>query len=196
MLPICSGEVVTIWYRAPELLLGAQHYTRVIGVLHFQLCMHLARISVDIWAVGCIFAELLIASPLFPGEEAKNSMFQEDQLKKVFSGWQWSPVVVPIVPTNNVVAVLGKPDPNDWKSVTDCPNWDKVANWNSDESVLTLPDRQFNRTRLVSAIRFRFRLGEKLPGIDRHLKAMDLLQKMLTYGRCFTQCAKLSRVLC
>src|SRR2546426_106464 len=35
--------VVTFWYRAPELLLGARHYTKAI----------------DIWAIGCIFAELL-----------------------------------------------------------------------------------------------------------------------------------------
>jgi len=34
-----DGEVVTIWYRAPELLLGAKHYTR----------------GIDIWAAGCIF---------------------------------------------------------------------------------------------------------------------------------------------
>ena len=40
-----SGDkvVVTIWYRAPELLLGSRHYTP----------------AVDLWAVGCIFAELL-----------------------------------------------------------------------------------------------------------------------------------------
>jgi serine/threonine protein kinase len=71
--PLCValvGEVVTIWYRAPELLLGTQHYTRAI----------------DIWAVGCIFAELLLASPIFPGDEIKNTTFQEDQLRKIFSG--------------------------------------------------------------------------------------------------------------
>ena len=40
-----SGDkvVVTIWYRAPELLLGSRHYTT----------------AVDLWAVGCILAELL-----------------------------------------------------------------------------------------------------------------------------------------
>jgi serine/threonine protein kinase len=44
-----NGVVVTIWYRAPELLLGARHYTR----------------AVDVWAAGCIFAELLTLRPLF-----------------------------------------------------------------------------------------------------------------------------------
>ncbi len=45
--------VVTRWYRAPEVILNASHYTKAI----------------DIWSVGCIFAELLGRSPLFPGED-------------------------------------------------------------------------------------------------------------------------------
>jgi cyclin-dependent kinase 8/11 len=64
--------VVTIWYRAPELLLGAKHYTKAI----------------DIWAVGCVIAELASLRPIFKGEEAKmdkkNVPFQKDQLLKIF----------------------------------------------------------------------------------------------------------------
>ncbi|CAI7767277.1 unnamed protein product, partial [Closterium sp. NIES-54] len=52
-----NGVVVTIWYRSPELLLGSRHYT----------C------AVDMWAVGCIFAELLTLKPLFQGLEDKTS---------------------------------------------------------------------------------------------------------------------------
>uniref|UniRef100_A0A6N2NBB5 Protein kinase domain-containing protein n=1 Tax=Salix viminalis TaxID=40686 RepID=A0A6N2NBB5_SALVM len=52
-----NGVVVTIWYRAPELLLGAKHYTSAI----------------DMWAVGCIFAELLTLKPLFQGAETKST---------------------------------------------------------------------------------------------------------------------------
>lgn len=48
--------VVTLWYRAPELLLGAKHYTR----------------AVDMWAIGCIFAELISLRPLFLGIEEKD----------------------------------------------------------------------------------------------------------------------------
>lgn len=44
--------VVTLWYRAPELLLGATEYDRAI----------------DMWSVGCIFAELVNKEPLFPGK--------------------------------------------------------------------------------------------------------------------------------
>jgi cyclin-dependent kinase 8/11 len=63
-----DGEVVTIWYRAPELLLGSKHYTRAI----------------DIFAAGCIFFELLTCQPLFPGSEKPGKVFQENQVKEVF----------------------------------------------------------------------------------------------------------------
>ncbi|KAJ6695274.1 CELL DIVISION PROTEIN KINASE [Salix koriyanagi] len=65
-----NGVVVTIWYRAPELLLGAKHYTSAI----------------DMWAVGCIFAALLTLKPLFQGAEAKSTPnpFQLHQLDKIF----------------------------------------------------------------------------------------------------------------
>ncbi|KAG9683321.1 serine/threonine protein kinase, CMGC family, CDC2/CDK subfamily, partial [Aureobasidium melanogenum] len=64
--------VVTIWYRAPELLLGSRHYTPAI----------------DTWAVGCIFAELLSLRPIFKGEEAKQDSkktvpFQRNQMGKI-----------------------------------------------------------------------------------------------------------------
>lgn len=63
-----NGVVVTIWYRAPELLLGARHYTTAI----------------DMWAVACIAAELLLLRPLFQGDEKKHpgNAFQADQLDR------------------------------------------------------------------------------------------------------------------
>jgi cyclin-dependent kinase 10 len=49
--PLTPG-VVTVWYRAPELLLSATRYTS----------------AVDIWSAGCIMGELIIQLPLLPGE--------------------------------------------------------------------------------------------------------------------------------
>jgi len=46
-----SPHVVTLWYRAPELLIGSQHY----------------GFPVDMWSVGCIFAEIILKKPLFQG---------------------------------------------------------------------------------------------------------------------------------
>ncbi|KAJ4459676.1 putative Extracellular signal-regulated kinase 1 [Paratrimastix pyriformis] len=45
--------VATRWYRAPEIILSWKHYTK----------------AVDVWSVGCIFAELLSRKPLFPGKD-------------------------------------------------------------------------------------------------------------------------------
>lgn len=48
-----TNRVITLWYRPPELLLGANEYGP----------------SVDMWSVGCLLAELLIRKPLFPGKD-------------------------------------------------------------------------------------------------------------------------------
>ncbi len=60
--------MVTIWYRPPEVLLGAEHYTPAL----------------DVWAAACIWAELLMLRPLFQGQERKapGNPFQDDQLDK------------------------------------------------------------------------------------------------------------------
>lgn len=57
-----SSEVVTLWYRAPDVLMGSRNYST----------------SIDMWSAGCILAEMFIGRPLFPG--ASN----EDQLMKIF----------------------------------------------------------------------------------------------------------------
>lgn len=62
-----DGDVVTIWYRAPELLLGSKHYTQAI----------------DIWSVGCIFGELITRQALFMGKDAPKGQFQFDQMEKI-----------------------------------------------------------------------------------------------------------------
>jgi cyclin-dependent kinase 7 len=58
-----TNQVVTRWYRAPELLFGATQY----------------GIGVDMWSVGCIFAELMLRQPYFPGDS------DIDQLSKIYS---------------------------------------------------------------------------------------------------------------
>ena len=59
-----SHEVVTLWYRAPDILLGSRFYST----------------SIDMWSVGCIFAELLLGRPLFPGA---NEHEQLERIQKV-----------------------------------------------------------------------------------------------------------------
>ena len=83
--------VVTFWYRAPELLLGARHYTKAIGLSSSVLVMvvveHYSNFFVDIWAIGCIFAELLTFEPIFHCRQEDveaSSPYHHDQLDRIF----------------------------------------------------------------------------------------------------------------
>ncbi|KAM0741097.1 hypothetical protein ACQRIT_003954 [Beauveria bassiana] len=60
--PKLTQLVVTLWYRAPELLLGAKAYDT----------------AVDMWSVGCIFGELIAREPLLQGAN------EADQVTKIF----------------------------------------------------------------------------------------------------------------
>ncbi|KAK9474035.1 kinase-like domain-containing protein, partial [Dipodascopsis tothii] len=62
-LPPLTQLVVTLWYRAPELLLGAREYST----------------AVDMWSIGCIFGELLTNKPLLEGKS------EIDQIAKIFA---------------------------------------------------------------------------------------------------------------
>ncbi|XP_064953701.1 cell division control protein 2 homolog isoform X2 [Musa acuminata AAA Group] len=77
-----TQEVVTLWYRAPEILLGCHQYSTPI----------------DVWSVGCIFAEMVNQKPLFPGES------EIDQLRTIFR-------------------VLGTPNEETWPGVTSFPDF-------------------------------------------------------------------------
>ncbi|KAK8931211.1 putative serine/threonine-protein kinase [Platanthera zijinensis] len=57
-----TSRVVTLWYRPPELLLGATEY----------------GVAVDLWSAGCILAELLVGKPIMPGRT------EVEQLHKIF----------------------------------------------------------------------------------------------------------------
>jgi len=57
---IYTHEIVTLWYRAPEVLLGSPRYS----------C------PVDIWSIGCIFAEMATRKPLFQGDSEIDQLFR------------------------------------------------------------------------------------------------------------------------
>ena len=98
-----SNEVVTLWYRAPDVLLGSRQYDT----------------SIDIWSAGCIMAEMFTGRPLFPGQQ------NEDQLIRIFrlmgtpteATWpdvsrfsEWKPDFAIYAPMN-LSAVLPQVDP-------------------------------------------------------------------------------------
>ncbi|CAO3658359.1 unnamed protein product [Rhizopus stolonifer] len=78
--------VVTLWYRAPELLLGAKEYTTAI----------------DMWSVGCIFAELVNNEPLLSGRS------ELDQLDKIFK-------------------LLGSPSEEIWPGYSELPHAKNIS---------------------------------------------------------------------
>lgn len=79
---VYTHEVVTLWYRAPEILLGANKYS----------C------PVDMWSIGCIFAEMANKRPLFQGDS------EIDQLFRIFR-------------------VLRTPTEDIWPGVSSLPDW-------------------------------------------------------------------------
>ncbi|KAL7638025.1 UNVERIFIED_CONTAM: hypothetical protein RMT77_011650 [Armadillidium vulgare] len=79
---VYTHEVVTLWYRAPEVLLGSSRYS----------C------PVDIWSLGCIFAEMVTKRPLFHGDS------EIDQLFRIFR-------------------ILTTPTEETWRGVTQFPDY-------------------------------------------------------------------------
>lgn len=68
-----SPEVVTLWYRSPDVLLGSKFYST----------------SIDMWSIGCIFAEMITGRPLASGNTIMEQLL-------------------------NIQKVLGSPSPSDW----------------------------------------------------------------------------------
>lgn len=60
---VYTDYVATRWYRSPELLVGDIHYGDTVH-------------GVDVWAAGCVFAEILTGQPLFPGDSDIDQLYQ------------------------------------------------------------------------------------------------------------------------
>lgn len=94
-----THEVVTLWYRAPEILLGSKFYST----------------PVDVWSLGCIFAEMITKRPLFPGDS------EIDQLFRIFR-------------------TLGTPDETNWPNVTKLPDYkSSFPKWPQQSVAIVLP---------------------------------------------------------
>merc|ERR1719172_500348 len=59
-VPKYTHEVVTVWYRPPEILLGSPLYS----------------VPVDLWSIGCVFAEMASGAPLFAGDSEIDTIFK------------------------------------------------------------------------------------------------------------------------
>jgi len=83
-----SHEVVTLWYRAPDVLMGSRKYSTPI----------------DMWSIGCIFAEMSNGRPLFTGNSP------EDQLRCIFK-------------------IMGTPTLEEWPQMKELSEYKKVENF-------------------------------------------------------------------
>jgi cyclin-dependent kinase 1 len=68
-----THEVITLWYRAPEILLGTQRYS----------------LPVDMWSIGCIFAEMARGKPIFQGDSEIDQLFQIFRILKTPTEQEW-----------------------------------------------------------------------------------------------------------
>ncbi|KAL9684243.1 hypothetical protein QQ045_021678 [Rhodiola kirilowii] len=93
-----THEIVTLWYRAPEVLLGDTKYAT----------------GVDMWSVGCIFAEMARRTALFPGD----SEFQ--QLLHIFR-------------------LLGTPTEEQWPGVSRLRDWHVYPKWEPQNLARAVP---------------------------------------------------------
>lgn len=91
-----THEVVTLWYRAPDVLMGSRKYST----------------PVDIWSVGCIFAEMANGRPLVAGTS------ERDQLDRIFR-------------------LLGTPTLQDYPSLAELPEYASLLGGGSDTSSST-----------------------------------------------------------
>ncbi|CAL9111312.1 unnamed protein product [Musa acuminata var. zebrina] len=105
-----THEVVTLWYRAPEILLGSRHYST----------------PVDVWSIGCIFAEMVNQRPLFPGDS------EIDELFKIFR-------------------VLGTPNEETWPGVTSLPDFKSAfPKWLPKDLATAVPNLEVTGIDLLS----------------------------------------------
>ncbi|XP_058764487.1 cell division control protein 2 homolog 1-like isoform X1 [Vicia villosa] len=107
-----THEVVTLWYRAPEILLGSRHYST----------------PVDVWSVGCIFAEMSNRRPLFPGDS------EIDELFKIFR-------------------ILGTPNEDTWPGVTSLPDFKSTfPRWPAKDLAAVVPNLEPAGLDLISSM--------------------------------------------
>ncbi|GLJ09380.1 hypothetical protein SUGI_0107790 [Cryptomeria japonica] len=104
-----TQEVVTLWYRAPEVLLGTKHYSTAI----------------DVWSLGCIFAELCNMKVLFNGDS------QIQQLLKIFR-------------------LIGTPNEQLWPGVTQLNHWHEFPQWKPQDFSKIVSNLDSNGLDLIS----------------------------------------------
>ncbi|KAJ0900718.1 putative protein-serine/threonine kinase CMGC-CDK-Pl family [Helianthus annuus] len=104
-----THEILTLWYRAPEVLLGSTHYST----------------AVDMWSVGCIFAELVTNTAIFAGDS------ELQQLLHIFR-------------------LLGTPNEEIWPGVSKLKDWHEYPQWKPKQISTAVPTLDADGLDLIS----------------------------------------------
>jgi len=104
-----THEIVTLWYRAPEVLLGTARYST----------------GVDMWSVGCIFAEMVRRQALFAGDS------ELQQLLHIFR-------------------LLGTPNEELWPGVSKLRDWHEYPQWAPQNIARAVPTLESTGVDLLS----------------------------------------------
>lgn len=146
---------MTLWYRSPEILLGAKTYST----------------PVDIWSIGCIFVEMVNHRPLFPGDSvrgwgAADSIVHRKRHRPPpsFSGMPPHTLTLltilsalqEIDELYKIFQVMGTPDEHCWAGVRELPDWkEHFPKWRPRQlqvRTLALFDKQHALTVAVTVV--------------------------------------------
>ncbi len=172
-----DGPVCSLWYRAPELLVGCREYTHAI----------------DLWAIGCIWGELLQGEALFSSKHVTDATEMHVNWQDYFETWQGSfnadgsaeiwevrrDVFDGMFEKNHaekVVSILGKPSRQDWQAL---PN----ATFRVEMERLTvLPKRSLSQIYNQRQRNDMFNGLKAQDGEEVGSDALVLIENLLTYN--------------
>ncbi|KAH3757123.1 protein serine/threonine kinase [Pelomyxa schiedti] len=111
-----SHEVVTLWYRAPDILMGSSKYGTPI----------------DLWSAGCIFAEMANGRPLFPGANTQDQLLRIFKIMGTPNPTIWPTIVelpeyrpdFPVFPPRHLAEIVPTMDPRGLQLLTDLLHYD------------------------------------------------------------------------
>ncbi|RYR00889.1 hypothetical protein Ahy_B06g079776 [Arachis hypogaea] len=124
-----THEILTLWYRAPEVLLGATHYS----------------MAVDMWSVGCIFGKDLVSSTkfiaLFMLASTSKFMFYliSIDVAELVAKQALFPGDSELQQLLHIFRLLGTPNEEVWPGVSKLMNWHEYPQWNPQELYMAVP---------------------------------------------------------
>jgi len=124
---VYTHQVVTRWYRAPELLYGARQYGT----------------GIDMWSIGCIVAELLLRVPLFPGESDIDQLLKITEVLGTPTDEQWPnhtklPDYIKLIdagPPRNFRMIFTAAGNDLLELIQQCLHYNPLARWNATQAL-------------------------------------------------------------